>query len=258
MIAALVRRMGALALLILAGAGLQLAGHLLEQPPLTDPTRWMEADPVLLATTLVGGVAMVACAWLAMVTVIESIAMALHLHPLRRMAVVMAPAAWRSLVLRPVAIATMTLPPLAMPMVTAAPAMASTVSASDIDQDGELAPQLEMRPFHAGQATPTLTMRYLGPESDPNDAPVPDSVPPASAGSETSSAEGLLRVVGPGENLWAIATSHLAEATGSPPSPTEVTRYWQALIEANRQALPDPDNPDLIYQGIELTMPSVS
>ncbi|MEY2464846.1 MAG: hypothetical protein QOH64_2984, partial [Acidimicrobiaceae bacterium] len=41
------------------------------------------------------------------------------------------------------------------------------------------------------------------------------------------------------------------------PSEREVTRYWRALIEANRASLPDPLNPDLLFAAAVLVLPPV-
>lgn len=50
---------------------------------------------------------------------------------------------------------------------------------------------------------------------------------------------------------------HLAATTGASPSEREVTRYWRALIEANRASLPDPLNPDLLFAAAVLVLPPV-
>jgi hypothetical protein len=61
--------------------------------------------------------------------------------------------------------------------------------------------------------------------------------------------------VAPGEHFWSIAERVLADAWGRPPTPNEVTPYWRALVDANRAALPDPENPDLIYPGDTYVLP---
>lgn len=42
---------------------------------------------------------------------------------------------------------------------------------------------------------------------------------------------------------------------GRSPSTREIAPYWLRLIEANRSALPDPDNPSLIFAGERIALP---
>jgi hypothetical protein len=63
--------------------------------------------------------------------------------------------------------------------------------------------------------------------------------------------------VEPGEHLWAIAETHLAETFGRPPTLGEVTSYWLAIIEHNRSRLPDPADPDLLVIGMAVELPPV-
>jgi nucleoid-associated protein YgaU len=64
-------------------------------------------------------------------------------------------------------------------------------------------------------------------------------------------------IVQPGEHLWGISESLLTEG-GETPGEREVADYWLALIEANHDRLPDPDNSDLLYAGDELRVPASS
>lgn len=61
-----------------------------------------------------------------------------------------------------------------------------------------------------------------------------------------------------GESLWSIAQDTLAEAWEREPTDAEVLAYWHRLIDDNRAMLPDPDNPDLIFPGDRLHLPSVA
>jgi len=56
-------------------------------------------------------------------------------------------------------------------------------------------------------------------------------------------------VVKPGEHFWSIARSTRDRAAGS------LHDHWLALIELNRDRLPDPCNPDLVHPGTELLLP---
>ena len=106
-----------------------------------------------------------------------------------------------------------------------------------------------------GESTPgsaTMT-RHDGPTDvargrDPA-APVPPAVPPTPAIDRTA------WVVEPGDSFWSIAADVTAAPDGSPADERTVTRYWHALIEANRSRLPDPRNPDLLVPGQHLTVP---
>ena len=106
-----------------------------------------------------------------------------------------------------------------------------------------------------GESTPgsaTMT-RHDGPTDvargrDPA-APVPPAVPPTPAIDLTA------WVVEPGDSFWSIAADVTAAPDGSPADERTVTRYWHALIEANRSRLPDPRNPDLLVPGQHLTVP---
>ncbi len=79
--------------------------------------------------------------------------------------------------------------------------------------------------------------------------PVPSAAPPAPAIDPTA------WVVEPGDSFWSIAADVTAAPDGSPADERTVTRYWHALIEANRSHLADPRNPDLLVPGQHLTVP---
>lgn len=66
-----------------------------------------------------------------------------------------------------------------------------------------------------------------------------------------------LWVVAPGDHLWSIAERVLAAHHGSAPDEATVVTYWQRLVDANRERLADPTNPDLIYPEQELVLPPV-
>lgn len=62
--------------------------------------------------------------------------------------------------------------------------------------------------------------------------------------------------VRPGDHFWAVAERVLAEAWRRAPSDAEVTPYWQTLVEANRDRLRDRDNPDLLFPGQVVVVPT--
>ncbi|MGM0819257.1 MAG: LysM peptidoglycan-binding domain-containing protein, partial [Actinomycetota bacterium] len=79
--------------------------------------------------------------------------------------------------------------------------------------------------------------------------------PSAPAGASDGGAGPPTWRVEAGDHLWSIAEAVLAEARSGEVADAEVAAYWRALIEANRDALPDPANPDLIRPGLVLELP---
>ncbi|MFO8075343.1 MAG: LysM domain-containing protein, partial [Egibacteraceae bacterium] len=90
-------------------------------------------------------------------------------------------------------------------------------------------------------------------EPVPSSSPAPPPSAPAGA-SDDGPGPAAWRVEA-GDHLWSIAAAVLAEARGVEVADAEVAAYWRALIEANRDALPDPANPDLIRPGLVLELP---
>lgn len=129
----------------------------------------------------------------------------------------------------------------------------------------------------AGPATPTSTTATSRPPTttttpaSSTSTSTTTSTPPPSPGTPLppSAPQGRPSALRPaperhevvaGDNLWAIAESHLAEATGrSPESLTEaeVAAYWLALMEANEGRLRS-GNPNLIFPGEIVICPTVS
>lgn len=106
----------------------------------------------------------------------------------------------------------------------------------------------------AGRPNPesTVTMRRLPPTDEAAPAAVAPAEPtPPPAGDRTDS-----WTVAPGECFWTIADQVLTRAWGRPAADQEIVPYWKRLIEANRAALADPSNPDLLYVGQTFTVPA--
>jgi len=91
-------------------------------------------------------------------------------------------------------------------------------------------------------ATTTTTAPVRPPARPSPPAPAATAVP---APPDAPAADEM--VVVPGDSFWSIAVD---EAGGR-----EVTTYWRALIEANRDRLVDPANPDLLYPDQVLRLP---
>jgi nucleoid-associated protein YgaU len=63
-------------------------------------------------------------------------------------------------------------------------------------------------------------------------------------------------VVQPGDHLWAIAEAELQRAWGRAPSDRQIDPYWRLLVAQNRDRLHDPANPDLLFPGDRISLPS--
>lgn len=101
----------------------------------------------------------------------------------------------------------------------------------------------------------TATMRLIPDPSLPSAAaatPVPLGT--AAASPEVTAPDVV--VVTSGDSLWSIAEDALLDAGGGVPTDAAVMRYWRQLIEANRSGLVEPTNPDLIYAGQIVTLPT--
>lgn len=72
---------------------------------------------------------------------------------------------------------------------------------------------------------------------------------------EPAAAEMVHEVVA-GDHLWSISERALAAAWDRQPSDEEVASYWRAVIAANRAVLVDPGDPDLLYPGQVVTLPT--
>ena len=209
----------ALAVLHVAGRGP------LAPPPLGSPSSWeawaAEREPVVAAFAVVRLVAL-AVGWYA--TVVTVAGAAARLASRQRLVAVLD---------------RLTLPPLrrlaaATVSVSLSAGLASPAAAADRHD----APAVAESPTSTTTA-PTVTMRRL---------------PPTPAPPTTPSAERTWSVK-PGECFWSIAEAVLADGLGRRPSASEVVPYWQRLIDANRAALADRDNPDLIFPGQVFTVP---
>ena len=84
--------------------------------------------------------------------------------------------------------------------------------------------------------------------SDPRTRPPggPDHLPPT-AGTLT---------VRPGDDFWSLTEALVRLQTGRPPRDHEIIGPWRRLIEANRDVLTDPDDPNLLLPGTVLRLPA--
>ena len=81
-------------------------------------------------------------------------------------------------------------------------------------------------------------------------------VPPTTPNSPGKPAADATRTwrIGPGDHLWRVAEADAARA-GAGSDEAGVRAHWLAIIDLNRDRLPDPANPDLVYVGMEVLLP---
>jgi DNA-binding SARP family transcriptional activator/nucleoid-associated protein YgaU len=63
-------------------------------------------------------------------------------------------------------------------------------------------------------------------------------------------------VVETGDNLWDLSAAQLEAELGHEPSDAETAPYWRDVIEVNRGRLADADEPDLLFPGQTVSLPS--
>lgn len=99
-------------------------------------------------------------------------------------------------------------------------------------------------------APPVALMSIDEPASPPTPIAAP-TTPLASTPAPAHRASAPEYVVRPGDHFWSIAAAHAGPEADRP----TVVRYWQRLVDANRDRLADPDNPDLIFAGQVFVLP---
>jgi hypothetical protein len=102
----------------------------------------------------------------------------------------------------------------------------------------------------ARPAPPAITMTRLPDAAAPTPSPpvapptVPAPPPPVTTWA-----------VRPGQSLWTIARDVESLRQGREASEREVSAYWRALIDANRDLLTDRRNPHLVFAGQLFRLP---
>lgn len=97
-------------------------------------------------------------------------------------------------------------------------------------------------PINEATSTPTSIVEV--PVTSADDATVTPSSP-------------AVHTVAAGEHFWSIAEAVLTRSGIENPDDSSIARYWSTLIDANRDRLVQPDNPDLIMPGQQLIVPPV-
>ncbi len=112
--------------------------------------------------------------------------------------------------------------------------------------------------------------QHLAPPYDP-DLIYPDQrfeLPPIPTDSQAESAEPTVldhdqeqgvaeATVEAGDSFWSIAETALSDAWDRTPTTTETTRYWNTLVDVNRDRLAPPHDPNLIHPGQRFLLPAI-
>lgn len=265
-------------LALLAGTALfhALGSGLLAAPP-ADPSAWgawlAERDP-LIATAALLRLAAVATSWyLIGVTAVGSLARLLRAARLLRFADALTLPAVRRLLQRSLGVAMAAAMATSVPAAGDAPPGSPPMVLAAVGAEDERGPQGSASTPDPGTAPPSVTLRGLpvptlgdpaspatpaaGPGAPATEVPLPWQLGVGSAAEDAGTAAAT-HVVTSGESLWRIASAHLQASLARSPLDAEVVPYWRELIEANRDRLPDRDDPDLILPGQELLVPPVA
>ena len=126
---------------------------------------------------------------------------------------------------------------------------------------------LPLQPL-AAQAEPTppvLAPTDLPPRPTTEPAPRLDPLPPVTPtvprpreqlpAQEPAPGAAQTHTVAVGDSFWSIAEAQVTIRLGRTPTDTEVVEPWLALIDANRDRLLDPGDPDLLHPGQVLRLP---
>jgi hypothetical protein len=226
---------------------LHVAGGALPAPPLGRPSQWSAwttaRDPVVVAFGVVRLLAL-AAAWYGLVVGVAGVVLRLvsarHLASLvDRLTVV----PLRRLVVTTVAVGISTAP-------LAAGAAGASTAAGPAPGAPPATVTMHLLTPASDNTAPTSQPR-AGPSSEVSHPPRPD--PPA-AGAVTAAATWTVQ---PGQCFWSIAEAELGRVWGRRPTAAEVVPYWNRLIEANRTALADPGNADLVFPGQVFALPEL-
>lgn len=141
-------------------------------------------------------------------------------------------------------------PPPTVP-VTAAPTTAPpTTAAPTTTVPPTTAPPVTTPPTTAPPATtPATTV----PKAPTPTTPAPTPTTPSSPAPTATPHSVTVQM---GESFWSIAATVVQQRLGTTPTNAQVAQYWTQLIAANAHNLPHPGDPDLIYVGQTLVVPS--
>lgn len=235
--------------------------------PPADPTRLLPWTADHGAVAAVAGtlrvLAVAGCVWTVATTTVLAATEVLRLPlAVRRAVASVTPAAGRRLVRAAAAVtvaagASTPQPALAAP--TGPTASMRTTTTLTVGAPHDAPPILRRLPDDAAGTTtsttaaPTTTTTVAPSPSPPATAPTP--TPVTTPTPTTAQTPSPTWTVERGQHLWSIAEAVVAERTSAPPTDAAVDPYWRALVAANRDRLPDPSNPDLVFPGTTLVLP---
>lgn len=156
---------------------------------------------------------------------------------------------------------TTTTVPIGIPSTTSTSAAPTTTASPDT---GSATTTTTSAPAQAGGGDPGVadtspsigTDLPLAPPAEPV-VLTADLLPGAASGRALGGAgDAEVVVVEPGMSFWSIAEEVVAERVGSADG-RAVSRYWRALVAANRDRLVVPGNADLLFPGQELVLPAI-
>jgi hypothetical protein len=245
----------AMTVLVAGGIWLLLRlGDLLGTPAglAVDLQRWMDqTDPALLAAALLRLLGLLAGVYLGGVLAVATLADLVRWRALARLLVRVTPAVLRSWL-----VGSVTIGLASGVMVTSMPAAATPLqrtAAGPDDMAESTAVMVKLDDVGRDDATvgDDDGDDHHNPDGNEAEPPAVVAAPPASPAAAASPQEDVW-VVSPGESFWSIAEEVL-EDRGT--STRELTAFWARFIDANRDRLADPHNPDLLFPGQELIVP---
>lgn len=146
---------------------------------------------------------------------------------------------------------TLTASIVATPIGPAAAESPSPPIVFEAETDGIPVPHVRM-PVTADPPARAPDETTITDETPPLLTPIRTPPPVATVAVEQSQAY----TVANGDNLWAIAATHIESVVDGDPSVPEVTEYWLRVVTANRDTLRSGD-PNLIYPGEIVALPLV-
>jgi hypothetical protein len=233
--------LGWLAALVAIIAGFSALGTgPLAAPPLTEPSAWSAwaagREPLLVAFA-VARLAVLATAWYLLgVTLIGAAARLLRWGRLVTVADVLTVPSVRRLLQASLGLGLATAALTAAPVADLTPTQ-PTIATAQLAASGDISTAL-------GGAAATMTPMVEEPSTAVMRVAEDDGGIPATWEIQS------------GQHLWSIAEDVLATAWQRPVSEAEVTGYWAQLVAANRDGLVDPGNPDLVYPGQVIDLPT--
>lgn len=248
------------------GAG-QLAA-----PALTDPGSWAGwadgRDPVVATAALLRLVVLALAWYLLGVTIIGVVARVVRVAAMIRVADALSLPVVRRVLQSSLGVglvAAVAVSSAAPANLRAGPDPVLAGAAQDAQEMDAPAPP-RMRPLPPREASavtpPPREDRTAAPVAPTPTTPSADTTPPDVQPSDvqptTETHEAATVTVRPGDHLWSIAADHLGAHADQPPSDDQVAAHWRRLIDANRDRLVDPANPDLILPGQQFVLPSLT